>query len=121
MTSLRNVRVAGVRGYRSFPDLFFFLQRQEDVMPVVHCPKCQSDYDPGNEDLADMPAGMSIKVVCPACGQWLRLPENELIPAPAAPPEMLREMMQQSRLIRKGDGSHADAGVPVAKPWWKFW
>ena len=90
-------------------------------MPVVHCPKCQSDYDPGNDDIADLPPGMSIKVVCPACGQWLSLPENDMIPAPGAPPEILREMMKQARLIKRGTVAPGDAGPPVAKPWWKLW
>jgi hypothetical protein len=86
-------------------------------MPIVTCTKCQSDYDPGNDELTDLPPGMSIKVVCPSCGQWLRLPEKDLIPAPAAPPEILREMMKQSRLVKAGPG----AGASAKKPWWQFW
>lgn len=90
-------------------------------MSVVQCPKCKSDYDPGNDELDDLPAGMSIKVVCPACGQWLRLPEKDMIPAPAAPPEILSEMMKQSRLIKKGPGAPSEGGAAEKKPWWKFW
>ena len=90
-------------------------------MSVVQCPKCKSEYDPGHDDLDDLPSGMSIKVVCPACGQWLRLPEKDLIPAPAVTPESLSEMMKQSRLIKKGDGAQAKGGAAEKKPWWKFW
>jgi hypothetical protein len=96
-------------------------------MPIVKCPKCKKRYDPGVDEeleaLADMPGAASLKVVCPACGQWLRLPENEKIPAPAAPPELLREMMAQSKLIDGGDepaGTGAETSSP-SKPWWKFW
>ena len=97
-------------------------------MAIVTCPTCKKRYDPGMDDelemLNEMPGAASLKVVCPACGQWLRLPENEPIPAPAAPPEVLRDMMSQSRLV---DGD--DAAGPTArtrtekadKPWWKFW
>jgi hypothetical protein len=46
-----------------------------------------------------------------ACGQWLGLPEKDLIPAP---PEILREMMKQSRLVKAGVGS----GVPALLCFW---
>ena len=69
-------------------------------MPIIRCPSCRKRYDAGvDEELDDLPEGLSIKVVCPACGQWLRLPEREAIPAPNAPPEMLRQMRAQSRLV----------------------
>lgn len=90
-------------------------------MPVVQCPQCKSEYDPGNKELDNLPAGTSIKVVCPACGQWLRLPERDLIPAPAIAPEFLQAMMKQSLLIKKGTGCPAGASEPAKKPWWKFW
>jgi hypothetical protein len=91
-------------------------------MPIICCPKCKSDYDPGNEELQNLPPGMSIKVVCPACGQWLRLPERDLIPAPAAPAEILEAMKKQSRLVKKNGGSAtAESSARAQKPWWKFW
>ena len=73
-------------------------------MPVVTCPKCESRYDPGvDEELEGIdPSQMSLKVVCPVCGQWLRLPENEPVETPAAPPEMLAKMEAQSMLIERG-------------------
>jgi len=90
-------------------------------MPVVICPKCQSRYDPGVDDELEGidPSLMSLKVVCPACGQWLRLPENEPVDGPAAPPHILKAMMGQSRLIERGPG--AQPGGPSKKPWWRFW
>lgn len=84
-------------------------------MPVAQCPKCESEYESGGKNLDNLPDGMSIKVVCPVCGQWLRLPENDLIPTPEVPPDILQAMMKQSRLIKRGKGSSA------GKPWWKFW
>ncbi len=98
-------------------------------MPIVKCPKCKKRYDPGVDDeldeFADAPFEMSLKVVCPACGQWLRLPENEAIPAPPMPAKLLREMMAQSRLV-EGDSSEPlptkkRKRVKKRKPWWKFW
>jgi hypothetical protein len=90
-------------------------------MPIVTCPKCESRYDPGvDEELKGIdPSQMSLKVVCPACGQWLRLPENESVESPAAPPHILKAMMGQSRLIERG----ARSGIagPAKKPWWRFW
>ena len=85
-------------------------------MPIITCPKCKKRYDPGVDDeletLADAPANLSLKVVCPACGQWLRLPEKERIPTPAAPPEMLREMRKQSRLFDDDSDSDDDEPPP---------
>lgn len=95
-------------------------------MPIVTCPKCRERYDPGvDEELEALGGAASLKVACPACGQWLRLPENEAIPAPAVPPEVLRGMMSQSRLI-DGDSEGAEPTGPKAgpqgrTPWWKFW
>jgi uncharacterized protein YbaR (Trm112 family) len=75
-------------------------------MPIIKCPKCKKRYDPGvDEELEDMHGSMSLKVVCPACGQWVRLPELEPIRAPAAPPEILREMRAQSRLVDDDEGT----------------
>jgi hypothetical protein len=76
------------------------------------------------EMLAEMPGETSLKVVCPACGQWMRLPENERIPAPDFPPEILREMMAQSRLVDGEDEtnhSRPKKSSSKSKPWWKFW
>jgi len=67
----------------------------------IRCPQCRKRYDPGIEtdDLDSMPAELSFKVVCPACGQWLRLPENEPIPDPAYPAELTRQMKDQATLL----------------------
>ena len=94
-------------------------------MPIVTCPKCRKRYDPGMDDELDAlqggPVHMSLKVACPACGQWLRLPENEPIPAPAAPPDILRAMMSQSRLVDDDAPSSPQQAPAKRKPWWKFW
>lgn len=75
-------------------------------MPIVKCPSCQAKYDPGiGSELTDLPSEMSMKVVCPSCGQWLRLPEKEKIDPPDAPAEILREMKSQSRLVEPGEKS----------------
>jgi|GEM_PF-5339964 len=69
-------------------------------MAIVTCPNCHRRYDPGvDENLNDLPNEMSLKVVCPACGQWVRLPEREAIDPPNAPPDVLRQMSAQSRLV----------------------
>jgi hypothetical protein len=100
-------------------------------VPIVKCPKCKKRYDPGLDDalddLDDAPVAMSFKVVCPSCGQWLRLPEKEAIPAPPLPPEILKEMMSQSRLVDDAEEDRpkkkrkAGAKAKEKKPWWKFW
>lgn len=45
-------------------------------MPIVKCPKCKKRYDPGVDDeldaIADAPGDLSLKVVCPACGDNAR-------------------------------------------------
>jgi hypothetical protein len=78
-----------------------------------------------DEELEALGGAASLKVVCPACGQWLRLPENEAIPGPAVPPEVLRGMMSQSRLIdedsEEPEPTRPKAGPAERKPWWKFW
>jgi hypothetical protein len=98
--------------------------KAEVFVPIVTCPNCKKRYDPGVDealdDISDAPVEMSVKVVCPACGQWLRLPENEAIPAPAAPPEILKEMMSQSRLVDDSEESNRPS-KQNQKPWWKFW
>ena len=72
-------------------------------MPLVKCPSCQAKYDPGIDgEMKDLPAEVSMKVACPSCGQWLRLPEQEKIDPPNAPAEVLREMRSQSRLVEEG-------------------
>ena len=68
-------------------------------MAIVKCPKCRKRYDPGTEDLDDMPDNMSQKVVCPGCGQWARLPAGEAIPTPKLPPAMLKSIKAQARLL----------------------
>lgn len=69
-------------------------------MPIVKCPSCPAKYDPGvDDDIEDLPAELSMKVVCPNCGQWLRLPEQEKVDPPNVPEKLLREMKSQSRLV----------------------
>lgn len=89
---------------------------------IVTCPTCRSQYDPGIDDALEGidPSMMSMKVVCPVCAQWLRLPENDPIKGPAVPREILEAMMGQSKLIARGNGSPTPQSTP-AKPWWQFW
>jgi hypothetical protein len=68
------------------------------------------------------PSQMSLKVVCPVCAQWLRLPENEPVEGPAVPRHILEAMMGQSRLIERGAGaSGSSLAQSPKKPWWRFW
>lgn len=83
-------------------------------MPIVKCPSCQAKYDPGVDDeLEGIPGSLSLKVVCPQCGQWLRLPEQEQIEPPSASPEILREMMSQSKLI--SDSGSGTSKAPTSR------
>src|SRR5262245_1773454 len=86
------------------------------MVPVVSCPKCRKRYDPGMDEelkaLQGGPGNLSLKVVCPACGQWLRLPEREAIPSPNVPPDILRSMMAQSRLLDRPDAPAIAAENP---------
>lgn len=69
-------------------------------MPTVTCPTCQARYDPGLEDELDgLPDNISMKVVCPACGQWVRLPEREPVDPPNVPKDVLDKMAAQSTLV----------------------
>jgi hypothetical protein len=72
-------------------------------MPIVTCPTCQARYDPGLDEeiakLKDMPGEVALKIQCPACGQWLRLPEQEPIDPPKIPKHMLDAMKAQTRLV----------------------
>src|SRR5262249_12819035 len=79
-------------------------------MPIVNCPKCKKRYDPGDIE-EDLPENMSLKVVCPACGQWVRLPSGEPVAAPKAPPDILKAMKSQSRLVED-----AGSGLLVSCP-----
>lgn len=73
-------------------------------MPIVTCPKCRARYNPGiDEELEDLPDNLSMKVVCPACGQWMRLPEQEPVEAPDVSPDVLEGMKSQSKLVSAGD------------------
>jgi hypothetical protein len=56
-----------------------------------------------------MPGNLSLKAVCPGCGQWLRLPEHERIDPPAAAPEMMRQMHAQARMLE-------DVGTVTVQP-----
>lgn len=72
-------------------------------MPVFTCPKCRSRFDPGVDiDPNAMPGDMSLKAPCPACGQWVRLPEEEPVPAPRLPPHIMEAVTAQSRLVGEG-------------------
>ena len=99
-------------------------------MPVVKCPKCASRYDPGmDRELAALGQQASLKVVCPVCGQWLRLPENEAVEGPQLPPQVLRGMTAQSKLVERGpsasqavSAARPPSAAPASKkPWWRFW
>ena len=80
-------------------------------MPIVTCPSCQERYDPGvDQELADLPAGLSMKVVGPKCGQWLRLPEQEAIDPPEVSPDVAAALRDQSRPV-------GGAGEGRARPW----
>src|SRR5262245_31759204 len=80
-------------------------------MSIVTCPKCQERYDPGiDQELADLPDGLSMKVVCPKCGQWLRLPEQEAVDPPNVTPDIAAAMRDQSRPTGNQDESRA-------RPW----
>lgn len=73
-------------------------------MPIIKCPNCRKRYDPGvDEALEDRPPDTSLKVVCPNCGQWLRLPEKEPVDPPNVPADVLQAMMGQSRLVDDED------------------
>ena len=99
-------------------------------MAAVTCPKCASRYDPGRDrELAELAGHASLKVICPVCGQWLRLPENEAIEGPNLPPHVLKGMTAQSKLIERGPNADSLVmkAVPLAaptaarRPWWRFW
>jgi hypothetical protein len=69
-------------------------------MPTVTCPTCRARYDPGiQEEVDDLPDAISMKVVCPACGQWVRLPEREPVDPPDVPKDVLDRMAAQSTLV----------------------
>jgi hypothetical protein len=112
-------------------------------MPIVQCPKCARRYDPG-KDLDDLPNHTTIKVVCPVCGQWVRLPAAIPVPTPELPPDIVKVMASQSRLVddagnplpreepideapsapllREEPESEPPPPLPSErKPWWKFW
>ena len=73
-------------------------------MPIIKCPNCRRRYDPGaDEMLDDLPGDMGLAVVCPACGQWVSLPDVEPRDPPNAPKHVLREMRKQSRLVDEDD------------------
>ncbi|MBM4068244.1 MAG: hypothetical protein FJ271_04785 [Planctomycetes bacterium] len=82
-------------------------------MALVKCPKCRKSYDPGTEDLDDLPENLSRKVVCPACGQWARLPDGDAIAPPKLPPKMLKTMMSQATLV---DDEPAPSPPPPPPP-----
>ncbi len=72
-------------------------------MPVVTCPKCESRYDPKmDKELELLEGGESLKVVCPVCHQWLRLPGKEAIEEPLLPPKILEGLISQAVLIERG-------------------
>jgi hypothetical protein len=81
-------------------------------MPVVKCVKCKNRYDTGTEAPAE---GLTAKVVCPGCGQWMRIPDNEAIPAPNLPKELIKKMKAQARQIVMLDGDEEEEPKPEAK------
>ena len=85
---------------------------QTGSMIVVECPKCQRRYAPQVDNALDLAdgTGMSVKVPCPNCGQWVRLPEWECVEPPGAPPEILKEMASQSVLLPESDASAVTFG-----------
>ena len=54
---------------------------------------------------------LAIKVVCPSCGQWVRLPEQEPVAPPDVSPEVLAEMGKQSKIVPADDEPK-----PASKP-----
>jgi hypothetical protein len=85
-------------------------------MPIVKCPSCGTRYDPGIDDTMDgLPSDLSMKVVCPTCGQWLRLPEREPVDPPDVSAEVLREMSKQSKVVEEGPSTSTTprAGRPA--------
>jgi hypothetical protein len=69
-------------------------------MRPVQCPTCRKWFDPGLDENPDgLPDSLSMKVVCPYCDQWVRLPEGEPIDEPALPPQVLDQMRSQSRRL----------------------
>jgi Zn finger protein HypA/HybF involved in hydrogenase expression len=82
-------------------------------MPVVKCVKCKQKYDTGTEAPAE---GLSAKVVCPGCGQWMRIPDREAIPAPNLPKEMIKKMKAQARMILTLAGDEEPEDEPKRKP-----
>jgi hypothetical protein len=67
-------------------------------MSVIKCPNCKKRYET-ETDIDDIPKGASAKVVCPACDQWLRIPEKEMIDTPKIPKELAKKIKAQSRLV----------------------
>ena len=73
-------------------------------MRTVKCPTCRKRFDPGlDEDPDDLPDNLSMKVVCPYCDQWVRLPEGDPIDEPALPAQVLDRMRSQSRRLDEDD------------------
>jgi hypothetical protein len=73
-------------------------------MRPVTCPTCRKWFDPGLDDHPnDLPDNLSMKVVCPYCDQWVRLPEGDPIDEPALPPQVLDQMRSQSRRLTEDD------------------
>jgi hypothetical protein len=75
-------------------------------MRAVKCPTCRKRFDPGlDDDPNGLPDNLSMKVVCPYCDQWVRVPEGDPIDEPALPPQVLDQMRSQSRRLNEGDDS----------------
>jgi hypothetical protein len=73
-------------------------------MQVVQCPTCKKWFDPGLDDNPDdLPDNLSMKVVCPYCDQWVRLPEGDPIDEPDLPSQVLDQMRSQSRRLTEDD------------------
>jgi len=67
-------------------------------MPIITCPSCNRRYDP-RDHMEDAPEGRSTRVACPACGQWVRLPDGDPIPPPRVPRKSPEGVRGLSRLV----------------------
>jgi hypothetical protein len=72
-------------------------------MPIVKCPSCRRRYDPGIEIPDDLSDEASMVVCCPACGQWVTLPEREPADPPDVPRHVREQMRRQARLVDEDD------------------
>jgi hypothetical protein len=72
-------------------------------MPIVKCVDCRRRYDPGVEVPDDLPDEHSLVVCCPACGQWMTLPDREPADPPDVPRHVRDQMKRQATLVDDDD------------------